>query len=183
MKTFRNILIWLLGVLFLLFAISYILPEESVVERQTTIEAPAELIYSLLIDLQKWPEWSPFHAMDPDMKVSYGSITKGVGATYSWTGPVIGEGAYEITKTVEPNSMQANLDFGHGEPALDLWNLEQAGPATTIVTWKVVSHLGDPVSKYFGLVMDAMMGQDFENGLKTLKEVSEKMFAATMANG
>ena len=33
--------------------------------------------------------------------------------------------------------------------------------------------LGYPISRYMGLMMDGMLGKDFEQGLASLKELSE----------
>ena len=32
---------------------------------------------------------------------------------------------------------------------------------------------GNPVNRYFGLIMDKMIGPDFEEGLAKLKEIAE----------
>ena len=52
--------------------------------------------------------------------------------------------------------------------------LEPAGSATK-VTWSNFGDLGgNPLVRYFGLVMDKMVGADFEAGLAGLKALAEK---------
>ena len=45
-------------------------PDAYGVQRVTTIDAPPERIFPLLIDFRQWPRWSPFEALDPNMKRS-----------------------------------------------------------------------------------------------------------------
>ncbi len=45
----------------------------------------------------------------------------------------------------------------------------------TRVTWTNEGDMGaNPVNRYFGLMMDRMVGPDFEAGLKNLKALAER---------
>ena len=45
----------------------------------------------------------------------------------------------------------------------------------TRVTWTNEGDMGaNPVNRYFGLMMDSMVGPDFEAGLKNLKALAER---------
>ena len=47
--------------------------------------------------------------------------------------------------------------------------------SNTNVTWTNAGDLGgNPVVRYFGLVMDSMVGKDFRAGLNNLKTLAEK---------
>jgi hypothetical protein len=51
--------------------------------------------------------------------------------------------------------------------------LEPAGESIR-VTWSNEGDLGaNPINRYFGLMMDRMMGPDFEEGLNNLKRTIE----------
>ena len=48
----------------------------------------------------------------------------------------------------------------------------------THVTWSFDSDMGaGPIGRYFGLLMDRMVGPDFEGGLANLKALAEKVRA------
>ena len=62
------------------------------------------------------------------------------------------------------------ISIGGDEGAI---TLEQAGDRIK-VTWSNEGDLGgNPVNRYFGLMMDKMIGPDFEEGLAKLKEIAE----------
>ena len=60
--------------------------------------------------------------------------------------------------------------MGDGTGAIML----EAGGENTKVTWSNEGDLGaNPINRYFGLMMDRMMGPDFEEGLNNLKRAVE----------
>ncbi|MDX8527296.1 hypothetical protein RFM68_22600 [Mesorhizobium sp. MSK_1335] len=52
-----------------------------VVARSAGIKAPAEVIFPLINDFRRWPEWSPFEKLDPEMKRTLSGAESGKGAT------------------------------------------------------------------------------------------------------
>jgi carbon monoxide dehydrogenase subunit G len=66
---------------------------------------------------------------------------------------------------------------GEGSAAATI-ALEPAGAGTKVV-WAFDSDLGfDPIARYFGLLIDGMVGPDYEKGLAKLKAVAEAKPAA-----
>lgn len=50
-------------------------------------------------------------------------------------------------------------------------------------TWGFDTDLGmNPIARYFGLVMDSMLGADYEKGLAKLKQVCEAAQSAPAAD-
>ena len=43
-------------------------PDMFRVQRSTSIKAPADTIFPLINDFQKWGAWSPYEKLDPAMK-------------------------------------------------------------------------------------------------------------------
>ena len=67
--------------------------------------------------------------------------------------------------------------FGEQGNALASVVLEPAG-AGTKVTWGLDTDLGfNPIARYFGMMMDGMVGPDYEKGLARLKAVAESAAA------
>jgi hypothetical protein len=55
-------------------------PDSFRVTRSLEMSAPPEKIYSILSDLRRSPEWSPYEKKDPDMKRSFSGAPAGKGA-------------------------------------------------------------------------------------------------------
>ena len=111
MKTaFKYIGLGLLAVIVLVMLIATTKPNEFRVERSRTIAAPADSLQQLLTDFHAWTRWSPYEALDPDMKRTYSGMPNGVGAVYSWEGKKAGSGRMEIL-SVAPGGVRIALDF------------------------------------------------------------------------
>lgn len=151
-----------------------ILPREVPVERKIVIDTTPDRIYSNLVNLKEWQKWNAWAAKDPKMTISYGQKIEGEGASYSWESESQGPGAMTITKVDEPNRMETALDFGDQGTATAYFELKSVGNGKTEVTWHMVADMGaNPIGKIFGLMMDGMVGPDFEDGLQRLKKLSE----------
>jgi effector-binding domain-containing protein len=172
----RKILIGIVGLVVLLLAIGFLLPRQSHVERTVSIDRPASLVFATVNSFQRFSEWSPWQELDPNMKVTMEGPRSGVGAKYSWSGnDKVGTGVQTIAESIENQSVTNDLDFGDmGLAKATLKLTPQAGG--TQVTWMLDSDMGaSPVGRYFGLMMDSMVGKDYERGLAKLKTVVEKL--------
>ncbi|NND13959.1 MAG: SRPBCC family protein [Acidimicrobiia bacterium] len=147
------------------------------VERSEKIDAPAERVFSQMIDFRNWAAWSPWDALDPGMEKTFSGSESGVGAKYAWTGNrKVGEGRMEITGASEPSQIEVALDFlkPFKSSNTTTFTLEPQGDSTN-VTWSMTGPM-TLMTKIMGIFksMDKMVGPDFEKGLKNLKAVAEK---------
>ena len=172
----KKILLGLVAVVVLLAVIGMLLPRNSHVERSITIDRPASLIYATVNTFQRFPEWSPWQDLDPTMKQSTEGARDGVGARLVWSGnDKVGTGTQVITASVPNESVESEIVFDGMDPAKNAIRLTPDGAATK-VTWALDSDMGaGPIGRYFGLMMDGMVGKDFERGLSKLKAVVEKL--------
>ncbi len=176
-----KILLRILLALIVLLAIGVALlltvaPREVHVERSTTIAATPEQIFPYVNNLKKSNEWSPWAEKDPDMEVTYEGPEAGVGAISKWKSEEMGEGSQTIVES-EPNEKVAtDLDFGSMGTAQAAILLEPAGGGgSTEVTWEFDTDYGyNPIGRFFGLLMDSMLGGDYEKGLANLKKLVEE---------
>jgi hypothetical protein len=150
-------------------------PNELVIERKATVAASPEQLQPLCADLQKWETWNPWHDLDPNMKLTYGSVTAGEGASYSWEGnDDVGKGSMEVLK-VEPGMVEYALRFE--EPFQDQSiiriSFEPEGEKTQVV-WRMEGE-NTFMTKMIGLFMDmdALVGKDFEKGLRNLEAAAQ----------
>jgi Polyketide cyclase / dehydrase and lipid transport len=152
-------------------------PDIFTVQRAASIKAPPEKIFPLIDDFHRWPVWSPWEKMDPDMKRTYSGSAAGKGAAYAWQGnSKVGEGRMEILDDPAPSKVVIKLDFikpfeGHN---VATFLLVPRGDVTD-VTW-TMDGPSPFVAKLMGVFtnMDKMIGSDFEAGLANLKAAAEK---------
>ena len=179
MKVLRNIIGGLVGLAVVLFGIGFALPSDAHVERATTINASSSEVYDLISNFEAWEKWSPWAAIDPDAKMT---ITgSGLGQTMAWSSdnPQVGKGSQEIIELDPNRHLKTHLEFdgqGVAEATFDLVTEDDA----TRVVWSLDSHMSEdmpvyfkPINNYLGLLLDSLVGKDYETGLANLKQVAE----------
>jgi uncharacterized protein YndB with AHSA1/START domain len=147
-----------------------------VVERKTSIAAPPAEVFSKVVDLREWDAWSPWEGRDPNMTKTYTGDPGAVGSRYHWKGNrKVGEGQMTIADVDAPNKVAIDLEFikPFKSQSLTEISFEPAGDGTE-VTWHMTGN-HTWMSKIMGVFrsMDKMIGPDFEQGLASLKSVSE----------
>ena len=182
MNLLKNLLKGLLAIVVLLCIVSLFLPSKVHLERSTSVDAPASAIFQQVNNLKNWDNWSPWHKLDPDAKYTYGEQTEGKDAWYSWKGnpKTVGEGKLTITDSKASESIETYMDFGSQGTATSGWIFVEKNGKTE-VTWDFDTDLGmNPIAKFFGTQMESMLGPQYEEGLASIKEVSEKQHAADL---
>jgi len=147
------------------------------IERSAIIKASPEKIFPHIDDFHRWPAWSPWENIDPQLKRSYSGAASGKGAIYAWEGNgKVGAGSMEITESAAPTRIVLKLDFikpfaGHNVTEFNFTPGEKGG---TKVSW-AMSGPSPYISKLMGIFcnMDRMIGAQFEKGLANLKSVTE----------
>ena len=151
-------------------------PDVFRVARSTSIKAPPDKIYALINDFHQWTAWSPYEKKDPDMKRTFSGAASGKGAAYEWEGDKnVGKGRMEIADT-SPSRITIKLDMLKPFEAHNtvVYTLEPRGDSTN-VTWAMEGQtpfLGKVIHVFID--MDKMVGRDFEDGLASLKTLTEK---------
>ena len=82
---------------FLFFAIGVFLPSQARVEREILINAHQATVFALINDFHQINKWSHWLSGDPNIGIEVSGPTRGVGATISWSGNIIGHGSQTIT--------------------------------------------------------------------------------------
>jgi uncharacterized protein YndB with AHSA1/START domain len=166
-----------LGVLIVLFCVVVATrPDALHVERSAVINAPADVIFPILNDLRRWPEWSPWEKLDKNIKKEFEGPPSGVGAKYHWVGnEQVGEGRMTIVDVRPNEQVGIKLEFIKPFEAQNTvtFTLKPA-PGGTQVTW-AMDGKQNFMMKAFGLFMnmDQQIGKDFEEGLQNLKGLAE----------
>ena len=175
MKLIKRLLLTVASLIVILAVASFFLPQKQQVERSIEISAPVEKIYPHLADPRLFVEWSPWSSIDPNMETTFTGAASGEGAGMSWQSdqPSVGTGSWVITKAIENESLDVDMDFGDQGSATSFFRLNPNG-STTQVTWGFETDAGmNPMMRWMGLLMDKMVGNEYAKGLETLKQKLE----------
>ncbi|TKC05640.1 polyketide cyclase [Pedobacter polaris] len=169
-----------LGIIIVVLAIIILvggmfLPKTYSVSRSTIINAPDSVIYKNIADFNEFLKWNPWAKMEPTAKTTISGPSAQPEHLYQWEGKETGSGQMKV-KSVEPNKM-VDIELKFIKPFESLADTKFAiAPEGTgnKVTW-TMSGENNLISKWMCLFvsMDKMIGKDFEDGLKYLKEKSE----------
>lgn len=166
---------YLSAIVLLIVVIGLLLPSRTHVERSITIKAPPELVFSYLNNFDRFNRWSPWARKDPDTTYEFSGPEFGVGSEMSWSSNhrEVGSGSQKIIHSEPYRLVKVFLDFGGQGEATASYRLEKNGTETE-VTWSLdIDHGWDLLGRMFGLMMDGMVGPDYETGLENLKQVAE----------
>ena len=153
--------------------VGFLLPASFSVSRSQVIKATPEVVFAQVNDVKKSQAWSPWAAADPSMKIELGEILAGVGASYSWTSEDMGAGTLTIKQSTPPTKIVNEWAQSGGGGGLGTWMFETIEGGTK-ATWTMSSDAGmNIVQRYFGLMMDGMLGGLFEDGLDRLAKIAE----------
>lgn len=176
MKKFTKILLYILVIIVLVVVIAYLLPKTYRVERSVYIKSKADVIYKLTSNFKLWHLWVAWTKESDSTAVFV--ITgpdAATGAGMKWTGKELGVGEMVTSSLIPEQEIAYDLSFDNGAyRSKGKITIEKTGDSC-LVSWIDEGVLGyNPVSRYMGLLMDRMMGPDFEKGLAKLKTISEK---------
>ena len=175
MKWLKRILLGLVIVAVVFVGVGLLLPSRYHVERSIVIGTSPASIYPYLANLKRWPEWSAWtKEADPTLVYSYEGPAEGTGAISRWEAKKLGQGEMKLTAADPIKGVQFDLSFDHGK--FRCTSAMQFAPTDngTQVTWRMESDSGaNPVGRWFNLIMDRMVGPDFESGLAKLKRLAE----------
>jgi hypothetical protein len=173
MNILKRLIYGLTGLILLLLAIGFFLPSKYRVSRSMEMKAPVDQVYDELVNLQNWQNWNPWQKMDTQIVMSYAGPEAGVGAEQQWTSKEMGNGSLKITE-IDTNKLVKYVLMFEKMPPME-GRFELIGDSTsTTITWIAEGDMGNnPVKKYFGVIMDGMMGKDFETGLANIRQHCE----------
>lgn len=174
MKILLRIILGVLIIFVIIVLIGLFLPSEIHVERSMAIKAPQKLLFEQVNNLHNWRDWSPWHRLDPKMKIVYSGPLEGTGASYSWNSKNkdVGNGKITILYSKPYDSLSTEMDFMQKRVARGYYIFKELD-SITLVTWGFKTDLGkNPFARYFGLMMDKYVGGDFEKGLNNLDSIA-----------
>jgi hypothetical protein len=175
MKILKRIAIVLLILFGVYILVSLFLPSHVRVERSAIIKAPVPVVFDAVNNFHTWQKWSYWDNIDPQMKSTYEGPESGVGAKHLWSSNDKNVGTGNITiVAVKPNSeILTDLDFEGMGTSHGGWLFHEVDGGTEVTTYMEMD-MGF-FGRIMGLMMDGMLGSDFEKTLAGLKKHCESL--------
>ena len=163
------------ALLALLVLFGLALPRASLVEVSALIDAQPATVFALVNDFRRISLWAPKTANDPNARVVFSGPARGVGATISWDGMIVGSGTQTITASQPYNSVRTSINPGEAGEALTWFEIAGEGNQTKI-TWGFRHDYGlNLVGRYFALLFSGVVRREYEIGISSLKELAESL--------
>lgn len=178
-KTLLYILSTLLAVLGLVLIVAEFQPTDWSVERSVLIDAPREKVWTIVSDLHRYSEWNPYARLDPEAKITVTGPAATIGSSYAWDGNQSGAGRMTTVALEEGSRIDFQLDFVRPMSVTNKASFI-VGPqeSPTKMTWSMQGHhegftglLSRAIHLFIGI--EALVGQQFDSGLATLKGIAE----------
>ena len=167
--------VFLLFITLCLAVLGSFLTKEFEVEQSIEIKADANLIHLYVNDLKQWPKWTPWHARNQDLKITYGNVTRGVGATQSWKSKQ-GNGRLKITVSSPANGIAYDIYFENNQtPSISAIQYQSIADELTRVTWRIHGEVDVPIiGSYIAMFVEHITSDMYQTGLQNIKLIVEK---------
>jgi uncharacterized membrane protein len=174
----KRLLVILILFISIVLIVAYFMPKEYSVEREITINKPADSIFKYVRSLKNQNEFSVWANRDPKIRITYKGTDGAVGAVSSWESNVkeVGVGEQEITKITENRRLDFALRFKKPmeDTAVGFMSTEPVSGNQTKVRWGISGVIPYPTNIMLPMLkMDQMIGNDLQKGLENLKEKME----------
>ncbi len=169
----KNSILSFLGVLALaLLIVPSFLSSKFTMSRSIEIHAPLSLVFTKLTDLNEYVKWNPFPEGDPTNQATVAG--EGIGSSLIWKGGKTGEGQMTISEIEPESNVTVQMEFYKPMSGTGLvhWTTTASSDSVTELVWSFEQEL-PYFNRYFGLIMDSMMGKHFEKGLQNYKTLIE----------
>lgn len=178
----RKALYAITALIILFILVGLALPRHARVEVQADIAANPATVFALVNDFRRVELWSPWFDSDPNVRVVHSGPRRGVAATMTWDGAIIGAGTQVITDSRPFEHVATALNPGESGEARTWFDLAGGNGATT-VTWRFETDYGFNVAgRYLGLVFTGVVRRDFEKGLENLRDLAETLPGADFSD-
>ncbi len=171
----QKILYGIIAFVALLILIGFALPRAHRIEVSTEIDASQATVFALVNDFRRFTSWAPWTDTDPNVRFIYSGNSRGVGATVTWDGAILGTGTQTIAESRPFDYV--GIVINPGEPGeARSWFRLAPGTGTTIVHWGFEADYGmNIVGRYFASMLGGVVAREYEAGLVALRELAESL--------
>jgi effector-binding domain-containing protein/uncharacterized protein YndB with AHSA1/START domain len=144
------------------------------ITRSLIIRRSPEEVFDTVVDYNTWTTWSPWLSIEPTARVTIQGDGRSLGSIYSWDGDVVGSGEIEHKRQNRPREIEDEIRFRKPfksqskigfrvEPVSDgarlTWTMD--GSLPWFLFWMKSN-------------METYVGQDYEHGLRKIRDRIEK---------
>ena len=180
MKYLKRIGWSLIALLILFIALGIFMSKEVNVTVNREMELPPQVLYNIAGDLNTQFDWNPWLESDESMELTLSDITKGKGASYSWTSND-GIGSQTILDLVPNQKIEFDVVFDDQEASPITMNFSPITDGTD-VTWTFSGKIGFPFN-IMGPFLKRSVKNAFKDGLKKLEQLGEERWNEETYNG
>ena len=166
------------GIILLIFVVGLLLPRESVVTAEARIDAYPATVFALVNDFGRVVLWSPRFETDPNARVVYGGPERGVGATMTWDGPVIGTGTQQIVRSEPFSLVEYAINPGVAGSARSIFEIDATDDGTRIRWTHTRDHGHNIVARYLTPFFAGIMQHEHFSDIEMERIVVDAMTIA-----
>jgi hypothetical protein len=171
----QKIFYGIVGFIVLLVLVGLALPRHARVQVDIRIDANPATVFALANDFHRFTLWSPWLDTDPNARIVYSGPLRGVGASMTWDGAIIGTGTQLIKASEAFEHIEMAINPGESGEAR-AWFDFAADNGATIATWTFETDYGyNVVGRYFAMVLAGVVRRDYTKGLESLKDLAETL--------
>ncbi len=168
----KIILLFLVLIIVFVLVMTLFLPKSYTVKRERRIPAPIDTVFKYATDYNHWHLWSPWKAMEPNAKYTFSENTNSIGSWMQWKGDQIGTGKMTTTNLIYNQELRYELVFKEPfESSSNGGMYFQSEENGTRIQWYDMGEAKWPIGRIMGVMMDGMIGSQFEDGLRRLDSV------------
>lgn len=169
-KVFKISGITIALLLALVFILGLLFPKKIVIVREGKINAPKAMVMQQIRYFKNWPNWSPWIAIEPTVKMEYGGIDGEPNSYYKWRGDETGEG--KMTNiSGKQDQLNYKLEFikpwkGKAEGYISTKSINEN---STNMVWSMTIESKYPLN-IFNFITEKIVSADFEKGIELLNK-------------
>lgn len=173
MRLIKGFLLTITGLFIIVTLISLLIPSQVRVERGVMINANAEKVFAEIRNLRHWSHWQPFLKTE-GIKMNFSADSTGLNSFCEWEAN--GKKNKFIITAMRQNEITAVLvREGENDVVNTISVLPLSDSNTVQVGWKALTKLKwYPWEKFYGIFIEKITGQGYQDALNSLKEYAEQ---------
>ena len=173
MEVIKSIVLCVVCFVGLTVGVAFVLPRTWEVSREIQIQAFPGDVHQVVSELETWKDWSPWGLFaDNAADIKVGVISKGDGATLSWSGPEVGAGSLKVLSEDRQKGMEFDLNLRGGkERAKGRIEYKERRRGETIVTLTLSGDVqSNVIGRYVSFFRKYGLGKDLASAMARLKK-------------
>jgi hypothetical protein len=172
MRLIKGFIIAIVGLFIFITILSLFIPSRIIIAKSVLIHASAEKVFSEVSNLQNWKHWQPVFSKD-SANIKFDTDNSGQSKSCEW--PSAGKKNKLFITAQTNNEIRLSL-LRQGEN--EVFNTIRISPVTDSnqaqAEWNVMIKLKwYPWEKFYGIFIEKISGQGYEDALNSLKEYAE----------